>query len=56
MRAADLRTAIELVRDGRVSLDGLVTHVRRLADASDAFAVQAAREGLKVVVRPNAIV
>ena len=53
MRASDLRAAATLVADGTISLDGLVTHVSDLADAPGAFAVQAAREGLKVVVRPQ---
>ena len=53
MRAADLHAAARLVADGTVSLDGLVTHVGDLADAAEAFAVQAARTGLKVVVRPQ---
>ena len=51
MRAADLHDAAALVGDGRVSLDGLVTLEADLADAADAFEVQAARTGVKVVVR-----
>ena len=53
MRASDLHTAGRLVADGTVSLDGLVTHVTDLVEAPAAFAVQAARSGLKVIVRPQ---
>ncbi len=53
MRASDLVDAVALVTDGRISLDGLVTHQFDLAAAPAAFAAQAARDGLKVVVRPQ---
>ena len=53
MRAHDLVDAVALVADGRISLDGLVTHRFDLAEAGAAFAAQAAREGLKVVIRPQ---
>ncbi len=56
MRAEDLRAAVDFVRSGRLSLAGLVTHVADLTDAPQAFAVHAAREGLKVVIRVGAIV
>jgi len=53
MRATDLVDAVAQVADGRISLDGLVSHRFDLADAPAAFAAQASRDGLKVVVRPQ---
>jgi L-iditol 2-dehydrogenase len=53
MRASDLVLAAEMVAAGRLSLDGLATHVVGLPDVAEAFAIQAARDGLKVVVRPQ---
>src|SRR5918992_873840 len=45
--------AIRLVVSGAVTLDGLVTHRFGLERVEEAFAVAAAREGLKVVVEPS---
>jgi L-iditol 2-dehydrogenase len=45
--------AIRLVESGAVTLDGLVTHRFGLERVGEAFAVAAAREGLKVVVEPS---
>ena len=53
MRATDLVDAADLVASGGLRLDGLATHVFDLADVDRAFATQAAREGLKVVIRPQ---
>ena len=53
MRADDLGRAVDLVAQGRVSLDGLVTETFMLADGAAAFEALAQRRGLKVVVRPN---
>jgi L-iditol 2-dehydrogenase len=47
--------AIRLVEDGQVELDWLVTDRYPLARVSDAFAVAAARSGLKVIVEPNGV-
>jgi L-iditol 2-dehydrogenase len=45
--------AIRLVESGAVSLDGLVTHRFGLDRVGEAFAVAAARDGLKVMVEPS---
>ncbi|HWI74606.1 MAG TPA: alcohol dehydrogenase catalytic domain-containing protein [Baekduia sp.] len=45
--------AIRLVAAGEVDLPRLVTHRLALGQAGDAFALAAAREGLKVVVLPG---
>jgi L-iditol 2-dehydrogenase len=50
MEAPDLARAIELVRSGALSLDGLVTDRFPLDQAPAAFATASARQGLKVVV------
>ena len=44
--------AIRLVERGLVDVDSLVTHRYPLADVEAAFAVAAARTGLKVMVEP----
>ncbi len=44
--------AIALVNDGQVNIRDLVTHVLPLERASEAFAIAARREGLKVVITP----
>jgi len=46
--------AIRLVEQGLVDLDGFVTHRFPLTRIDEAFAVAAARTGLKVVVEPGA--
>jgi L-iditol 2-dehydrogenase len=48
--------AIRLVEDGLVELDRLVTDRYPLAQVADAFAVAAARTGLKVLVEPQGTV
>ena len=45
--------AIELVRDGSVDVDSLVSHRFALADVSAAFHTAARRDGLKVLVEPQ---
>jgi L-iditol 2-dehydrogenase len=52
MEAADLPRAIELVRTGELSLDGLVTDRFELDDVATAFERASTRDGMKVVVRP----
>lgn len=52
MRPRDLAEAVELVRAGTISLDGLVSHVLPLAAVAAAFDHLARRDGHKVVVRP----
>jgi L-iditol 2-dehydrogenase len=44
--------AIDLVQRGAVDVGSLVTHRYPLSGAAEAFAVAAARTGLKVVVEP----
>jgi L-iditol 2-dehydrogenase len=52
---ADLRQSLALLSSGRVSVRPLVTHRFPLAGVGEAFRLVAeAREGLKIVVRPNA--
>lgn len=51
---ADFTDAVDLLRSGRVTTSGLVTHRRPLADIADAFAVQAdAERSVKVLVHPR---
>lgn len=45
--------AYRLLEAGRIRLDGLVSHRLPLGRAAQAFEVAAAREGLKVIVRPG---
>ena len=52
MRSGDLDRAITLASEGRVELDGLITHRYPLAEIGSAFATLAARAGIKVVVQP----
>lgn len=44
--------AIELVRQGKVDVDGIVSHRFPLSRAKEAFAMAVERQGLKVVVEP----
>ena len=53
MRSEDLDRAIALVADGRIDLDGIITHRFQLDEAPAAFATLAARSGIKVVVQPR---
>lgn len=52
MRPTDLARATDLVADGSIQLDGLVSHVVTLADVVAGFGTLIRREGHKVVVRP----
>jgi L-iditol 2-dehydrogenase len=54
MKAADLDRAIDLAASGRVDLSSLITDRFALADAPRAFAALASRNGLKVVIQPQA--
>ncbi len=54
MAEPDLGRAIALVASGAVRLDGLVTHRFGLEAVSEAFAMLVSRNGLKVVVVPEA--
>jgi L-iditol 2-dehydrogenase len=51
MRSEDLDRAIALVTDGKIDLDGLITHRFPLDEAPAAFATLAARSGIKVLVQ-----
>ncbi len=53
MRSEDLDRAIALATDGRIDLDGLITHRFSLDEAPAAFATLAARSGIKVLVQPR---
>ena len=53
MRSEDLDRAVALVTDGQIDLDGLITHRFPLDEAPAAFAMLAARSGIKVLVRPG---
>lgn len=44
--------AIALVNGGLIDLDALVSHCYTLAEGGEAFQVAAAREGLKVIIKP----
>jgi L-iditol 2-dehydrogenase len=48
----DVRDAFALLRDGRVRIDPLVTHVRPLARLDDALALVLSREAIKVAIEP----
>jgi L-iditol 2-dehydrogenase len=52
MKSQHLLRAIELVDDGSIRLDGLITGHYRLERGPEAFAALANRSGLKVIVRP----
>ena len=52
MRPADLERATELVSDGTIDLQGLVSHVVSLDDVASAFGLLMRRDGHKIVVRP----
>lgn len=54
MVATDLARAIELAASGRVQLAPLISARFPLARAPEAFAMLAARSGLKVIVEPSA--
>jgi threonine dehydrogenase-like Zn-dependent dehydrogenase len=45
--------AIELVDDGLVALDGLITGTYPLREGAAAFDALVARSGLKIVVKPT---
>jgi len=53
MKDGDLRRAVDLVEQGQVSLDGLVTERHRLGAAEAAFVGLAACRGIKIVIGPN---
>jgi L-iditol 2-dehydrogenase len=46
------RRAIALVNAGLIDLDALVSHYYTIAEGAEAFQVAAAREGLKVIIKP----
>jgi L-iditol 2-dehydrogenase len=52
MAETDMPRAIDLAGHGRVDLSPLITHRYPLAGVPDAFAMLAARRGLKVIVNP----
>ena len=54
MLPADLSRAIGLVASGDIALAGLITDRLPIAEAGRAFALAAARQGLKVIVEPAA--
>lgn len=53
MARLDLVRAVELVADGRVQVEPLITHRYPLAQAPQAFATLADRSGIKVIVNPS---
>lgn len=52
MRPDDLRRATELVSDGIIDLQGLVSHIVGLDDVASAFGLLVRRDGHKIVIRP----
>jgi L-iditol 2-dehydrogenase len=51
---ADCVIALELIRAGRVSVDGMITHCFGLADTGRGFAlVEKGEESMKIIIRPQ---
>ena len=54
MKSQHLLRAIELVDDGSIALDGLITARYPLERGAEAFEALSSRSGLKMVVQPAA--
>ena len=53
MKAHHMLRAIELVDNGTVSLDGMISSTYPLSEAAKGFDELVARSGLKIVVKPT---
>jgi threonine dehydrogenase-like Zn-dependent dehydrogenase len=54
MKAQHMLRAIEVVDNGTVSLEGIISSTYPLAEAARGFEELVARSGLKIVVKPTA--